>query len=162
MKLKHFIIAFAIIILDQISKLIMIDKYITVIPNFLEFNYTENTGGAFGVGKINIILVISILIIIGLIVLLIKESKNKSEYITSYIPMILILSGSISNLFDRLFRGFVVDFIDVNIFNFPNFNIADIAIVIGVFLLIIMLIKQIVFSAKKDEKEGKDKEQMNK
>lgn len=158
MKLKHFIIAIAIIILDQISKLIMIDKYITVIPSFLEFNYTENTGGAFGVGKINFILVISILIIIGLIVLLIKESKNKSEYITSYIPMILILSGSISNLFDRLLRGFVVDFIDVNIFNFPNFNVADIAIVIGVFLLIIMLIKQIVLSTKKDEKEGKDKE----
>jgi len=54
------------------------------------------------------------------------------------ISLILIVSGGISNLLDRIFRGFVVDFIDINpIFAFPIFNIADIVLVIGWILLIV-------------------------
>ena len=55
-------------------------------------------------------------------------------------PYILILSGSIGNLIDRVFRGYVIDFIDVNLFNFPNFNIADIAITLGIIYLIVLVI----------------------
>lgn len=134
MKLKHYIIGIVIVIIDQVSKILIIDKNISVIPNFLEFNYIQNTGGAFGIGKINFILIISILIIIGIIIFLIKENKK----ITNYIPFIFLLSGSIGNLIDRLFRGYVIDFIDVNVLNYPNFNIADISIVIGAILLVIV------------------------
>ena len=136
MKLKHFIIGIIIIIIDQLVKLLIIDKSITIIPNFLEFNYTQNTGGAFSIGNISLVLIFSILIIVGIIIYLIKENKH----ITNYIPFILILSGSISNLFDRLFRGYVIYFIYVNLFNFPNFNIADICIVFGVAILIYIII----------------------
>ena len=136
MKLKCYIIGIIIVIIDQLSKILIIDKNISIIPNFLEFNYIQNAGGAFGIGKANIILISSIIIIIGIITFLIKEHKK----VTNYIPFILILSGSIGNLIDRVFRGYVIDFIDINLFNFPNFNIADISIVIGVIILLYIIL----------------------
>lgn len=135
MKLKHYIIGIVIVIIDQLSKMLIINKKIPVIPNFLEFNYTQNTGGAFGIGRINFILIISIIIIIGIIVFLIKENTK----ITNYIPFVLLLSGSIGNLIDRIFKGYVIDFIDINILDFPNFNIADISIVSGVIVLLYII-----------------------
>ena len=86
--------------------------------------------------RINFILIISVLIIIGIIVFLIKENKR----ITNYIPFVLLLSGSIGNLIDRFFRGYVIDFIDINILDFPNFNIADISIVFGVIVLLYIIL----------------------
>lgn len=135
MKLKHYIIGIVIVIIDQLSKFLVIDKNISIIPNFIEFNYTQNTGGAFGIGRINFILIISIIIIIGIIVFLIKENTK----ITNYIPFVLLLSGSIGNLIDRIFKGYVIDFIDINILDFPNFNIADISIVSGVIVLLYII-----------------------
>ena len=136
MKLKHYIIGTIIVIIDQLSKFLVIDKNISIIPNFIEFNYTQNTGGAFGIGRINFILIISIIIIIGIIVFLIKENTK----ITNYIPFVLLLSGSIGNLIDRIFKGYVIDFIDINILDFPNFNIADISIVSGVIVLLYIIL----------------------
>lgn len=136
MQLKHHIIGIIIVIIDQLSKFLVIDKNISIIPNFIEFNYTQNTGGAFGIGRINFILIISIMIIIGIIIYLIKENKK----ITNYIPFVLILSGSIGNLIDRIFKGYVIDFIDINILDFPNFNIADISIVSGVIVLLYIIL----------------------
>ena len=136
MKLKHYIIGIVIVIIDQLSKFLVIDKNISIIPNFIEFNYTQNTGGAFGIGRINFILIISIIIIIGIIVFLIKENTK----ITNYIPFVLLLSGSIGNLIDRIFKGYVIDFIDINILDFPNFNIADISIVSGVIILLYIIL----------------------
>lgn len=146
MKLKHYIIGIAVIIIDQLSKLLVTNKNITIIPNFLKFTYTENTGGAFGIGTKLAILALSIIIIVSIIIFLIKQ-KNK---ITNFTPYILILSGSIGNLIDRTFRGYVIDFIDVNIFNFPTFNIADISIVLGIIYLIFLIIMQ-----KSDDKNVK-------
>ena len=136
MKLKHYIYGTIILIIDQISKLLVINKNKTIIPNLLRFTYTENTGGAFGLGTKYVILALSIIIIFSIIIFLIRQ-KNK---ITNFTPYILILSGSIGNLIDRVFRGHVIDFIDVNIFNFPNFNIADISIVFGIIYLIFLII----------------------
>ncbi len=134
MKLKDYIIGIAIIVIDQIIKVLMINKNITLISNWLELNYTENTGGAFGVGTRLIVTIISILLIVAIIIFIVKE-KNK---INNYLPYTLILSGSIGNLIDRLFRGHVIDFIDI--YTFPNFNVADICIVCGIFTLIIIQI----------------------
>ena len=64
----------------------------------------------------------------------------------------MILSGGIGNLIDRIVRGYVIDFIDVNLFNFPNFNIADISISIGIISLIFILCNSIL-KEKKAEKE---------
>lgn len=138
MKIKHYIVGLIIVIVDQLSKILIINKNISIIPNFLNFTYTENLGGAFGLGKQQIIFLLSLVLTIGIIIYLIR---NRSKII-NYIPFILIISGSIGNLIDRVFRGYVIDFIDVNIFNFPNFNIADICIVIGIIWLIINIIRK--------------------
>ena len=137
MKKRYYIIGLIIILIDQLSKYLIINKRITIIPNILNFTYTENTGGAFGIGNKYIILTISVVIIIGIIVFLLKNNKK----INNYTPYILILSGSIGNLIDRIFRGYVIDFIDVKFINYPNFNIADISIVLGILYLAFIIIK---------------------
>lgn len=138
MKIKKYIIIGNIIVfLDQLSKVLIINKNITIIPSLLSFTYTKNYGGAFSIGKFQVVTILSIAIIIGILVfLLIKNNEIKN-----YTLYILILSGSIGNLIDRLFRGFVVDFININLFNFPSFNIADMCIVFGIFYLIYNLLK---------------------
>lgn len=144
MKFKYYIIGIVLVIIDQLSKILMINKEFIIIPNLLKFSYVENTNGAFGVGTKYIVLLFSIIITIGIIIYLLKENKK----INNYIPYILILFGSIGNLIDRIFRGYVIDFININIFNFPTFNLADIAIVLGTSLLIFEIIK-INFKIKK-------------
>ncbi len=138
------IIGIIIILLDQISKFIIIEKNITIIPSFLSFTYTENTGAAFNIGSNNLLFIILVnIIILGIIIKFIKERKEDVNF-KILISLVLILVGGIGNLIDRIFRGYVIDFIDVNLFDFPNFNIADISVTIGIILLFIMLIKSII------------------
>ena len=138
------IIGIIIILLDQISKFIIIEKNITIIPSFLSFTYTENTGAAFNIGSNNLLFIILVnIIILGIIIKFIKERKEDVNF-KILISLVLILVGGIGNLIDRIFRGYVIDFIDVNLFDFPNFNIADISVTIGIILLFIMIIKSII------------------
>lgn len=125
------VLGIIIALMDQLSKVFMIDKSFEVIPGFLNFSYVQNTGGAFGIGKLSVVLIFNILIIIGVVVVLVKLKNS----INNYIPYVLVLSGGVGNLIDRIFKGYVIDFIDVNLFNFPTFNIADICIVIGIIWL---------------------------
>lgn len=137
MKIKKYIIGIIIVILDQLSKILIINKNITIIHSLLSFTYTKNYGGAFSIEKFQVITILSIAIIIGIIAFLLI----KKEEIKNYTPYILILSGSIGNLIDRLARGYVIDFININLFNFPSFNIADTCIVLGIVWLIVFILK---------------------
>lgn len=151
-KIFIIIIGFSIILIDQIVKIILLGKNIEVIPNILNITYTENTGVAFGIGANNFFMIIIInVMILGVIIKYIKD-KQEQINLKVLIPLILILSGGIGNLIDRIFRGYVIDFIDINIFNFPNFNIADISITLGIIILIIYIINSMVFE-KNDEKK---------
>ena len=132
------VIAFLTVI-DQITKYTLMGKNLTIIPNILNFTYTENTGVAFGIGANNIFLTIIVnIIVLGVIIDCIR--KNQTDF-KILIPLVLIFSGGVGNLIDRIFRGYVIDFIDINLFNFPNFNIADICITTGIIFLIIIIIK---------------------
>lgn len=151
-KIISIVIGITIILLDQLTKILLLNKNITIIPGFINFTYTENTGAAFGIGSNNIIMVILVnIIILGFVIKFLKDNNERINLFIS-IPLIAILSGGISNLTDRICRGFVIDFIDVNLFNFPNFNIADISIVLGIFTLIAVITKQIIME-NKEEKE---------
>ena len=136
MKKRFYLYFLIIIILDQISKYFVIGKNVDIIPSFFKVLYTENYGGAFGIGTLNIIAIFSIVIIALILFYIIKNYKK----IPNFLPYILVLAGSVSNLIDRIFRGYVIDFIKFNIFNFPCFNIADISITIGIFIFIILII----------------------
>lgn len=137
MKKVYLCIGIALVVIDQLIKQIMINKYITIIPNVLSFTYTKNLGAAFGIGSRYIILILSIVIIICMLYVLLKYKKIDKYYL----PYTFILSGAFGNLIDRMFREYVIDYIDVNIINFPNFNIADICITLGILLLAINVIK---------------------
>lgn len=82
-----------------------------------------------------IIIIANIIILCILLYFLIKNHKNIHKLIKT--SLVLIIGGGASNLIDRLLRGYVVDYIDINqIFNYPVFNIADMCVVIGVVLLV--------------------------
>ena len=149
---KIFLIILGIVILvaDQITKLLVIEKSFVIIPNILNFTYIKNTGLAFGIGTNNLILIIILnIIILGFIIKFLKERNNQVDF-SIIIALILVLAGGISNLIDRIFRGYVIDFIDVNLLDFPCFNIADISITVGIMILIISIIKSSIIK----EKEG--------
>ena len=147
-KEKKYIFLFMIflIIIDIISKLIVVnilkDNTFVIIKNFLKFTYVKNIGAAFGILSGNtVFLIIISLLFIYYIYKEMKDSTNNKLTIFSYL---LILSGAIGNLIDRIFRGFVVDFISFRLFGreMAVFNLADSYITIGVILLLITLLKE--------------------
>lgn len=131
------------IILDQISK-IYLAKDMMLIEGILKFSNVYNTGGAFGIFNTSTIAIILLnVIVLGL---MIRFVIIKKDYMSKSVcaGLLLIISGGLSNLIDRIFRGYVVDFIDLTqIINFPVFNIADIVLVCGWILLIIGVVKDL-------------------
>lgn len=129
--------SFFLIVIDQMIKLVISmnlnNMSINVINNILKFTYCENRGVAFSLGNGNIPFFIILNIVIILIMIYYYEKNKKDANIIERIFYMLILAGGTSNLLDRIIRGFVIDFIDVNdLFRFAVFNVADIMIVIGV------------------------------
>ena len=143
---KRNIIIFSIIliIIDQIIKYLVqnyIINDIVIINNFFSITNLSNYGAAFGILSNNIYFLIFIsLILIYFIISEIKKNNNKG-YIIS---LLMILSGALGNLIDRIFRGYVVDYISFELFSisFPVFNFADMLITFGTIYLIYMIIKE--------------------
>ncbi len=138
------IISLVIAIADQIIKYLVIQnisstEMIEVIPDVLNFIYVKNTGAAFSIlsGKTDILSVISLAVCIFLVFYLIKKKKENKLFIIS---LGMMLGGALGNLIDRLFRSFVVDYIELSFINFPVFNLADIAITLGAILLMVYMI----------------------
>lgn len=143
-----FIIIF--IIIDQVSK-IYLAKDMMLIEGVIKFSSVHNTGGAFGIFNTNTITIILLNIIV--LALMIRFIILKKEYMGKmvYLGLIFIIAGGISNLIDRIFRGYVVDFIDLTqIINFPVFNFADIILVSGWILLILGIAKDLKGNKKVD------------
>ena len=107
------------------------NRSIEIIKGVLNFTYVKNSGGAFGIGSdANMFLLINVIVIFLLARFLIVN-KERVE-IKASVALSLILAGGISNLIDRIFRGEVVNFIDISqLVSFPKFNFADICIVVG-------------------------------
>ena len=141
--IKTIFMILILVLIDFISKILVInilkDNSLVIIKNFLKFSYVKNTGAAFGILSGSVIFLI---ILTGIFIYyLIKELKNNSNNALAMYSYILILSGAIGNLIDRVFRGYVVDFISFTIFGrqMAVFNIADSFITIGAILLIISM-----------------------
>lgn len=148
MKKKYlYIVLFIVglVLIDQVSKLLVVnylsDK-IVLINNFFSLDYVKNTGAAFGFFSGNIFFLV--LITLALVIYLIYELKQNIDKKFNLVFIILIISGAIGNLIDRVFRGFVVDFISFILFNsqMPVFNIADIFVTCGVAGLIFVIFKE--------------------
>lgn len=137
MKKVYLCLGIIIVIIDQLVKQIMINRYITIIPNILSFTYTKNIGAAFGLGSRYIVLILSIAIILFMLYILFKN-KEIDKY---YLPYTFILAGAFGNVIDRIFRGYVIDYIDIEFLNFPTFNIADTCITVGIAYFVAKIIK---------------------
>lgn len=143
---KIIIITLVILIFDQLSKILIssnmdLGQSHMMINNFFYITYLHNYGAAWGIMQNQRI----ILIVISLIALVImyRFMLNFKNNVRNMIAFGLLFGGILGNLIDRLLIGSVRDFIDFRIFgyHFPVFNISDMAIVCGVGLLIIAIIK---------------------
>jgi signal peptidase II len=140
--MNFFLICF-IVLIDQISKILIhakINLYesIQIIPHLLDFTYIRNEGIAFGInfaGSKVIFIVFPILITFYLLSLLKDKEFDKPFY---QISLLLIIGGAIGNIIDRIFRGYVIDFIDFHINNvhWYVFNLADLSVTIGLLFLL--------------------------
>jgi len=145
-KFKFIFIIVIAFILDQVSKILVMNNLkingsIDVIKNFFRITYSHNDGAAFGMfgGKTIFIVVVSILV---LAYLLFELFYHKKRNLLVDISTSLIVGGLLGNLFDRLYFGYVRDFLDFKIFNydFAIFNLADTFIVVGAVLFLIGVI----------------------
>ncbi|MFH1640777.1 MAG: signal peptidase II, partial [Candidatus Omnitrophota bacterium] len=130
-----FIILSIILSLDQLTKILanknlLLNKSVPLINNVFHLTLVYNRGAAFGLLKNQLhLFIFTSVIAVVLIYLNLKDAENKRHSIA----LSLILAGALGNLIDRLFFGYVIDFLDFRIW--PVFNIADSAITIGMILL---------------------------
>ena len=146
MNKRIIIITIISLIIDQLSKLfatslLNLNETITVIKNFFYLTLCHNTGVAWSLldNKRYLIVLITIVALI-LIIKFIKSFKNN---LRNNIAFGLLLGGLFGNLIDRLFHGYVIDFLDFYLikYDYPVFNLADIFIVIAILLLCISILK---------------------
>jgi len=135
-----------LVAIDQISKVIAyntlaVNGNASTIKNAVfSFYYVENTGISFSMlnSKMTLIIIITTIILICLLYVLVKTPKTL-YYIPFSITLSVIVAGAIGNLYDRIFRGYVIDFIMLEFINFPVFNFADICVCVGLLVLVILI-----------------------
>ena len=141
-RINYLFLIIIICFIDQISKF-FINLYISKLLNkdllLFTIDFVKNYGAAFNLFS-GSRLFLSLVSIISSIILSYLIFRSNSKIIDKY-ALSFILAGSIGNGIDRIFKGFVIDFIKIKFIDFPVFNIADIAINVGVIFLIISYFK---------------------
>jgi signal peptidase II len=147
----HFLLAFVVVVLDRWSKRlvathIQMYTHIQVIPGFFRITHTENTGAAFSLfadspshWKTAALITFSVVAMIVVSILLWRQTR---AFTLTGLAFSLILGGAVGNLWDRVASGRVVDFLlfYVRQYQWPVFNLADSAIVVGASLLVLEII----------------------
>lgn len=147
----YLLIVVIVVLLDRwtkhlVSQRIRLYSHIQVIPGFFRLTHTENTGAAFSLfadstapWKTGLLIAFSV---IALIVVSALLWKNHHAHVATGVGLSLIMGGALGNLWDRLARGRVVDFLLVYVkqYQWPVFNLADSAIVVGAGLLILEIL----------------------
>ena len=147
MRKAHLLIAFAVLFLDRLSKWgiaqkIALHESISIIPGFFRLTHVQNRGAAFGLfSESPSEYKVAVLVLFSLVALVVVSTllwKNSHTLTTTGVGLALILGGALGNLWDRIVTGHVVDFLlfYVRSYQWPAFNVADTAIVVGAFLLV--------------------------
>jgi len=141
------------VLLDQITKIlistsIVYGDSVSILGNILRFTYIKNPGMAFGIQVGNRVFFTAFALIAS-IVILVYLFRLKPENFLPRFALASILGGAIGNLIDRLAYKEVIDFIDIRIIRWPVFNIADVAVTLGM----ILLIAYVIFDNKELESE---------
>ena len=150
--------------LDQLTKWLAVvnlqgEPSFPLWSEVFHFTYAENTGMAFGMLKDHrwVFMVFSTIAIIGLAVYLFRF-RPESRWLQ--VSMAFIIGGGIGNMIDRVFLGYVVDFLDFTLINFAVFNVADSFVCIGAGMMIVYLVIDLIREIKL-EKAKKAEEQNN-
>ena len=145
--------ALVLIVLDQLIKIIvdanmMVSQSIPVIQDVLHFTYVQNEGAAFGIfqGQRWILVGVTSVVILGGIYLL-AAKRLKSNFLIWSVA--LVIAGGVGNLIDRVFRHFVIDYIEVRLINFAVFNFAECCVVIGTIMIVCYLLFSELWEKKK-------------
>ena len=142
-KLYFILISIIIILIDQITKALIFNYY-KIFANkdliIFRIELIKNYGAAFNIFSGDRIFLSIVSFLFSVILICIILRKNTSNYIDLY-SYSLLLGGSIGNGIDRVIRGYVIDFINLNFINFPVFNIADLSINIGFILILYSIFK---------------------
>ena len=141
--IKYFALMLSAVLvgIDQLIKLQVLSVLapvgrIEVVRGFFYLTYVENRGAAFGIlqGHTNILTVVTSMVLVGALYLLLS-GRIASAFLTWSLS--LVIAGGAGNLIDRIFRSFVVDYLDFSvIFGFPVFNFADCCVVVGTALIL--------------------------
>ncbi len=147
MQKKLYGLSFVLVIIDQIikyviSKTITFNTSITIIDRVFYLTNVHNDGAAFSILSGNIIFLI-LMTIISLVVIYLLFIKDRTISKIENIFISMLLGGIVGNFIDRLFHGYVIDYLETIIINyhFPIFNFADICIVLGIIGIMLVSIK---------------------
>lgn len=154
------IISILIIIADQLVKYFVasgmsVGETAFSVLNLFDITYIRNEGAAFSIlsGKLSVLSLISVVFCLGTAVYWIKKKPSHPLLCAA---LTMMFAGAFGNAIDRIFRGFVVDYIQTAFITFPVFNIADIGITVGAALLVLYVI---LFD--KEDKNAKNNTESN-
>jgi len=157
--LKFVLLALGLLILDQWSKWLVMSRMaqgesIPVIEPVFYLTYVRNPGAAFGMlpYKTAFFITITVIVVVGVILFIKRIPEGKSLLKTG---LALQVGGAVGNLIDRIRFGHVIDFFDFRVW--PVFNIADMAIVIGVGILFLELVRNDRAGERRSGSAGQEK-----
>lgn len=143
---RYYLVALCVMIADHASKWLVstymkIGQEIPLIPGFLGLASIRNRGAAFGIlqGQTTFFIIATTVVLIGIVLYLPYAHREKT--ILPY-GLALILGGALGNYIDRVSKGEVVDMINIHVFNFPVFNVADSFLCIGVMIVLLQSLKE--------------------
>ncbi len=138
------ILGILLVVADQLTKYwaknaLANGATVDFIPHVMDFVYVENRGAAFGILQDTRWLLIGLtVVVLGL--LLFYAFQTKKRHPVFLLSVALIVAGGIGNLIDRLFFGYVTDFLHLLFMEFPCFNLADVCVCVGGALIVIYLL----------------------
>lgn len=140
--LYWFLFAVVVFVIDIASKFWILNHFflyesVNLLP-FFSITYVHNIGAAFSIFEGQRWILAAVAFVVSVVIVYMLYRNNRQQKLEN-ISLALILGGALGNLFDRLYHGFVVDFLDVNFgdWHYPTFNIADCAICLGIGLFIL-------------------------
>ena len=135
-----------LVLLDQATKLAAVSALkdggpFVLIPGVFQLQYLENRGAAFGLLQNARIFFLAVtLIALAAVIYVLVRLPLKRRYIVLRFLMVLIAAGAVGNMIDRVFLGYVRDFLYFSLIDFPIFNVADIYVTCATILLILLLL----------------------
>ncbi len=141
-----FVMIIVLVALDQFTKFLACEYLqdkpaIKIIDGVLELNFLKNSGAAFGMlQNQKVFFIIVAVVILFIIAYALFKMPDDKKYNVMNVLLVLIASGAVGNMIDRVRQDYVVDFIYFVLINFPIFNVADIYVTVSTFIFVILFI----------------------